>query len=87
VALLHPEEQVFKAMLDGWRNQQLARNLALSTIGKRRRACGRSSPTPMRSRGRRNRPMSGSVTCGRCVVARTRRCGLIRTRCAPFVST
>jgi site-specific recombinase XerD len=35
VALLHPEEQVFEAMLDGWRNQQLARNLALSTIGKR----------------------------------------------------
>ncbi|MFC7641969.1 tyrosine-type recombinase/integrase [Streptosporangium lutulentum] len=35
VALLRPEEQVFEAMLDGWRNQQLARNLALSTIEKR----------------------------------------------------
>lgn len=35
VALLHPEEQVFEAMLGGWRNQQLARNLALSTINKR----------------------------------------------------
>ncbi|GAA3521421.1 hypothetical protein FHR32_006021 [Streptosporangium album] len=30
--LLRPEEQVFEAMLDGWRNQQLARNLAFSTI-------------------------------------------------------
>ncbi|MGH3717386.1 MAG: hypothetical protein ACRDRI_00805 [Pseudonocardiaceae bacterium] len=35
VALLHPEEQVFEAMLDGWRNQQLARNLGLSTIDQR----------------------------------------------------
>jgi hypothetical protein len=26
---------VFEAMLDGWRNQQLARNLALSTITQR----------------------------------------------------
>jgi integrase/recombinase XerC len=32
VALLRPEDQVFEAMLDGWRNQQLARNLAFSTI-------------------------------------------------------
>ncbi|MFJ9760579.1 hypothetical protein [Streptomyces sp. NPDC101149] len=31
VPLLRPGEQVFEAMLDGWRNQQLARNLALST--------------------------------------------------------
>ena len=37
VPLLRPEEQVFEAMLDGWRNQQLARNLALSTIEKRAR--------------------------------------------------
>ncbi|MEV4899660.1 hypothetical protein AB0K48_61165, partial [Nonomuraea sp. NPDC055795] len=35
VALLHPQEQVFEAMVDGSRNQQLARNLALSTIDKR----------------------------------------------------
>jgi integrase/recombinase XerC len=35
VALLRPEEQVFEAMLDGWRNQQLARNLAFSTAGGR----------------------------------------------------
>ncbi|WP_330256897.1 site-specific integrase [Nocardia sp. NBC_00565] len=35
LSLLRPEEQVFAAMLDGWRNQQLARNLAFSTIGSR----------------------------------------------------
>ncbi len=33
--LLRPEEQVLEAMLEGWRAQQLARNLAFSTIGKR----------------------------------------------------
>jgi hypothetical protein len=32
VALLRPEEQVFSAMLDGFANQQLARNLARSTV-------------------------------------------------------
>ncbi|GAA3754307.1 hypothetical protein [Salinactinospora qingdaonensis] len=31
-ALLRPEEQVFEAMLEGWRNQQLARSLAVSMI-------------------------------------------------------
>ena len=31
VPLLHPGEQVFAAMLEGWRAQQLARNLALAT--------------------------------------------------------
>ena len=35
VALLHPEDQVFKAMLLGWRNQGLARNLAPSTVQAR----------------------------------------------------
>lgn len=35
VALLRPEEQVFEAMLDGWQAQQLARNLAFTTIDKR----------------------------------------------------
>ena len=33
--LLHPEEIVWRAMLDGWRNQQLSRNLAFSTIEQR----------------------------------------------------
>jgi integrase/recombinase XerC len=35
VPLLHPGEQVFAAMLEGWRAQQLARNLALATAGRR----------------------------------------------------
>lgn len=38
LALLRPEEQVFAAMLEGWRRQQLARNLALSTIDGRAKA-------------------------------------------------
>jgi site-specific recombinase XerD len=37
VRLLRPDEQVFVAMLDGWRNQQLARNLAFGTIEGRER--------------------------------------------------
>jgi integrase/recombinase XerC len=37
VALLRPQEQVFQAMLDGWRNQQLARNLSFATIEARER--------------------------------------------------
>ncbi|WP_243795057.1 site-specific integrase [Saccharopolyspora gloriosae] len=37
VPLLHPEEQVFAAMLEGWRNQQLARNLARSTVEAQQR--------------------------------------------------
>jgi integrase/recombinase XerC len=32
IALLRPEEQFFAAMLDGFSNQQLARNLARSTV-------------------------------------------------------
>jgi integrase/recombinase XerC len=40
LVLLRPEEQVFTAMLDGWRNQQLARNLAFSTINGREKAVG-----------------------------------------------
>ena len=28
VPLLHPETQVFEGMIQGWRNQMLARNLA-----------------------------------------------------------
>ncbi|WP_241993099.1 tyrosine-type recombinase/integrase [Cryobacterium frigoriphilum] len=37
VSLLRPDEQVFDAMLEGWRNQGLARNLALSTVLARER--------------------------------------------------
>lgn len=35
VSLLRPEEQVFEAMLNGWRNQQLARNLSFGTVEAR----------------------------------------------------
>src|SRR4030088_847767 len=35
VTLLRPEEQVLAAMQDGWRAQQLARNLAFATIDSR----------------------------------------------------
>ena len=35
VPLLHPEVQTVDEMLDGWRNQQLCRNLAHDTIDAR----------------------------------------------------
>lgn len=35
VSLFRPEEQVFEAMLEGFANQQLARNLAYSTVQAR----------------------------------------------------
>jgi site-specific recombinase XerD len=35
VPLLHPEAQTVQEMLDGWRNQQLCRNLAHETIDQR----------------------------------------------------
>lgn len=35
VPLLHPEAQTVEDMLDGWRNQQLCRNLDHETISKR----------------------------------------------------
>jgi len=35
VSLLHPDEQVFEAMLRGWSNQGLARNLAPATVRAR----------------------------------------------------
>ena len=37
VSLLRPDQQVFDAMLQGWRAQQVARNLAFSTIDGRAR--------------------------------------------------
>ena len=37
VSLLRPDEQVFEAMLQGWRNQGLARNLAPATVTARER--------------------------------------------------
>jgi site-specific recombinase XerD len=38
VPLLRPEEQVFDGMLEGWRAQQLARNLSFGTMDGRERA-------------------------------------------------
>lgn len=35
VPLLHPEEQTVEEMLQGWRNQQLSRNLQFATIDQR----------------------------------------------------
>jgi site-specific recombinase XerD len=35
VPLLRPDDQVFEAMLDGWRQQQLSRNLAFATVDAR----------------------------------------------------
>jgi site-specific recombinase XerD len=35
VALLRPDQQLFEAMLEGWRRQQLSRNLAFGTIERR----------------------------------------------------
>jgi hypothetical protein len=35
VRYLNPADQVFDEMLEGWRNQQLSRNLAFSTIEQR----------------------------------------------------
>ncbi len=37
VALLYPEAQVVEEMLQGWRNQQLSRNLQFATIEQRAR--------------------------------------------------
>jgi hypothetical protein len=59
VPLLRPAEQVFDAMLYGWRNQQLARNLAVGTVEGRRAmswagrwpaltGCAPPTPTPTR---------------------------------------
>ena len=40
-ALLRPDAQVFTEMLTGWRHQQLARNLRVSTIEGRERTVRR----------------------------------------------
>ena len=39
--VLRPEEQVLQLMLDGWRNQQLSRNLQFATIEQRLRCVRR----------------------------------------------
>ena len=37
VPVLRPDEQVLQSMLDGWRSQQLSRNLQFATIDQRER--------------------------------------------------
>jgi integrase/recombinase XerC len=69
VSLLRPEDQVFSAMLAGFANQQLARNLARSTVEGREHTVRARSPTTSArfpGSGRRRWLMSGLVTCGRC---------------------
>jgi len=39
--VLRPDEQVLQMMLDGWRNQQLSRNLRFATIEQRLRCVQR----------------------------------------------
>jgi hypothetical protein len=75
LTLLRPEEQVLDAMLDGWRNQQLARNLAFSTIGGREKAVRAFARHADAFPGARRpaRLTSGSVTCGRCGASSARR--------------
>lgn len=41
VPILRPEERVVESMLDGWRNQQLSRNLQFDTIDQRARCVRR----------------------------------------------
>ena len=77
--LLRPAEQAFEAMLDGWRNQQLARRLAFSTVEGRERAvrafAAHADAFPWAvgaAAGRRvdDRPAGGPAVCG------GRRCGV-----------
>jgi hypothetical protein len=69
VALLRPEEQVFAGMLSGFANQQLARNLARSTVEGRENTVRAFAAyvNTYRGCGRRRWWMSGSGTCARCV--------------------
>ena len=46
VPLLHPETQTVREMLEGFRNQQLCRNLSHGTIEKRQRIVHRFWTTP-----------------------------------------
>lgn len=89
VALLRPEEQVFRAMLDGRRNQQSARNPAFPTIEQRQRkvlAFADFTDT-YRGRGLRSRPTSGSAIFAASGGAPGPRCGPTGTRCGPSATT
>ena len=68
VPLLRPEDQVFQAMLEGWRNQQLTRNLARSTV-EGREATARAFADYVSAYPWAWSPRwwtSGWATCGRC---------------------
>ncbi|MET8406434.1 hypothetical protein ABZV53_46485, partial [Streptomyces sp900116325] len=69
VALLRPEEQVFTAMLTGFANQQLARNLARTTVEGRENTVKAFAAYVNTSPGAGHRRWwtSGSVTCAHCV--------------------
>ncbi|WP_126636842.1 hypothetical protein [Embleya hyalina] len=60
--LLHPEAEVFQAMLDGWRNQQFARNLGFGTVDA---ASSGTLPTATHGTGRPRTPTTSSPTRGR----------------------
>lgn len=67
VSLLQPEEQVFSAMLAGFANQQLARNLARSTVGPGEHGAGLP---PLRQRlPLAVEPRDGRRVAGRSAVA------------------
>jgi len=81
--LLRPDEQVFAAMLEGWRAQQLARNLAFGTIGGREaavRAFARHADAFPRRSGARSCSTSGWATCERCTGCGARRSEITRWR-------
>jgi hypothetical protein len=82
VALLRPEEQVFAAMLEGWRNQQLARDLAFFTIERRENMVKSfaAATNAFRGTGRRRCWTNGSVTAARSGTSSARRCAPTRTR-------
>src|ERR1019366_9657003 len=82
VSLLHPEDQVFEAMLTGWRNQQMARNLAPRrwTAVSIRCARSREVQAGIRGSGARIWLMNGSATCAGCGTVAGRQCAAIRRR-------
>ena len=66
--LLHPDEHVFAATLEGWRVQQLARNLAVATVGRGQGGRGKSGPfavqaDAIRGGGARRCWMNGWASC------------------------
>ncbi|MFI5973627.1 hypothetical protein [Streptomyces sp. NPDC051452] len=84
--LLRPDEQVFEAMIKGWRNQQLARNLSPGYVSDQERTVGRSPGMPMRCRGsgRRSTSMSGRPICGPCTAASAPPCATTRVQYGSF---